>query len=316
MQIINIGLPNKRHAVLLPKYSLRDFKSHITANGRSDIRDSQGAFCKMTVYRDIGRYPGSTFAPGLPSVTVTILSASVIGCNNNHPFFIKVRFAVLDGFPDTGNLIVGLPDIFVEESPVSGNMPSVVGVPQINPAQVGRLFTDTFCGILRYLFIYIEDMQILLLFRKTDCIQVVTVFYIIYFKIVCFLLPFPDQHGTVIRPTGINGCFILFGLFFRDSKDSPVVIIGFQVRIAAHIMLIKPSRCQQIGISDRRDRSGLGISSYLPSGISPAIGSPRCYIKNRRSMQSLDLVGRNPVDDYIHCLLRLGKQTGATQHHQ
>ena len=40
LQIINIGFADKRNAVLLPTNSLRDFKPYITANRRSNIRNS------------------------------------------------------------------------------------------------------------------------------------------------------------------------------------------------------------------------------------------------------------------------------------
>lgn len=101
-----------------------------------------------------------------PPVAVAIFSASVIRSNYDHPLFIKIGLAILHGFPDTGNLIVRFPYIFIEKGSVAGNMPRIVGVPQIYPAQVGRIFADTFRGTFRDLFVYIEVCKSFSFFGK------------------------------------------------------------------------------------------------------------------------------------------------------
>ena len=66
-------------------------------------------------------------------MSISTFIPAMIGCDNNHPFFIKIRFAILNRLPNPFDLIISFHDIVIEELTVSFDMPGIIRIPQIDP---------------------------------------------------------------------------------------------------------------------------------------------------------------------------------------
>ena len=164
-------------------------------------------------------------------MVVSILSASMIGGNNDHPFFIKMASLYFTASQMRATCSSALRTYSSKNAPLPAICPASSVYHKYTQLRSGASVRIPSAASFEILFVYIENMQILLFFRKTDAVQIVTVFYIINLEIVCFLFPLPNQNCPVIRPTGIDSRFIFFGgCSFGNPKDRPVIVIRFSGR--------------------------------------------------------------------------------------
>ena len=160
-QVGNVYRANEGHAILFPQDRLRHLESHKPADGGRKVGDGQLPVVKMAVNFLVRGDPGRPFPLGLPTVIVPVFRTAMIRRDDHQPLLVEPLFPIFDRLPDLGDLLVGFQGIIVEETAVTLNVAGVVGIPQIDPTQVWRVFSDTLGGILGYLFINIENMQVL-----------------------------------------------------------------------------------------------------------------------------------------------------------
>ena len=141
---------------------------------------------------DVGGNPYAAFAVELSAVVVSAFVAAVVGSYDNHPLLVEMGFAILYSLPDEAHQLVGLADVAVHVSTVAEEMEAGVGIPQINPAEVGGVTPDTLGGLVADNGVDAGNVQLVGAWRETRFVELVAVVNVVDGQVAGFGLSRSD----------------------------------------------------------------------------------------------------------------------------
>ena len=284
-----------------------EFKTHVTGNLKVHPPADSGQDIHMTERRaeevpvhllDVRGHPDIALIVGLASMPETGDGPSVIGGDDNEPVLLVFLLPHLHSLPHLREQTVGLHHIAVGESTIAMQVEGIVRIPEIKPAEVGRVVSDTFGSIGSNLYVVVQHLQLVGLFGKTSLIEVVAVEYIVDLKIPSLGLSSPKQNSPVVSPATKKGCRDGTMLVFCDTEDVPVIVVYLNITVIPDIVLVDPRPSKDIGVANGRDCGSLIIHITLSTAKSAAEMPLTCYRHNSGGLESPDAVGRNTIQNY------------------
>ena len=130
----------------------------------------------------------------------SVFLTSVVGSDDEQPFLVEILFTVFYSIPYLTQHAVFTFEIVFGERAVSGDVESVVGIPQIYPAKVGSFLANTFGSIADYHRVNVVYLQLAWLARKVQCVEVVAVVGVVDTHIVGLGASFADKQSAVVSP--------------------------------------------------------------------------------------------------------------------
>ena len=192
-------------------------------------------------------------------------------------------------------------------------MESIVGIPEIEPRQVGRLGANAVCSIGRYLAVVVVNLQHVFLLGKAYRIEIVAIVGIINLQVAGFRLAITEKNGAVIGPSRINCRCDRTLLVLRNAENIPVIIVNMYVFVALNIMLVHPCAGKNIGISYGRYGGRLRVHAVFAATIGAMIVARTGNVHDGGRLKTLDTVGRNAVDNDKKGLARLAHSRQSRQ---
>ena len=183
-------------------------------------------------------------------------------------------------------------------------MPSIVGIPQIDPAQVRRLLADTGRRSPRHRIVDAIDLQIVLLLGIVLLVEIETVDDIVDPQVSRLGQPFAEQHGAVVGPARIESRRHVPLLLLGDPENRPVAVIGLR-RIVPYVVLVGPCGGQDAVVPDSRNGRRFAVRAGDPAAVGPRIAALGRDPADCRRFQPLNHIGRNTVHDDKYRLFRL-----------
>ena len=261
------------------------------------VCDSVGPAELCVAFLEVGGHPYCAFACRLPAVVVSVVAAPVVGNDYHEPFFVVVLFAVFYRFPNVAQQRVGGRYAPVAVFAVAFDVEGVVGVPQVDPVEVGGIGAYVLGGLGAHVGVDVEDVEVARFVGEVGLVVVVAVEHVVNLEVACLGLAFAQQYGAVVGPRGVDGGGNWARLVLGNAEDGGVVVVLLYVAVAAHVVLVHPRAGDYVGVAYGGDGGRFAVHAHVAAAVCAGVAAFFGNVHYCVGFEALYAVGRNAVDD-------------------